>query len=285
MPRKRIGLQLEKSTTAGSMVRTNVSNEQEYFAPGSSGQLLTIVSGVPTWQTITFPSEFEQYASHSARPATGASDVIYYCTAENDFSIWTGSAYVVVPTSPSFTVAGNSGTSQTIASGATLSVLASLGFTSVASATGNVTITPPAGTTTGNVMTWNGTAWASATPTTGTFTLAGDTGTSQTISNGDTLTIKGATNSGVVVTASATDTVSISLNEQKDTFAPTSGATTVTLSQTPIASTLDIYRNGDLQDLTTDYTVSGVTVTFLTSFGATSGGAYSENCVAKYRYA
>jgi hypothetical protein len=282
MARRRIDKQLEKSTTAGSMTRTNVSNEQEYFAPGSSGQLLTIVAGVPTWQTITFPSEFEQYASHAVRPTTGATDIIYYSTAENDFSIWTGSAYVTVPTSPSITVAGNSGANQTIASGATLSILASLGFTSVASATGNVTITPPSGTTSGDVLTWNGTAWASA--TSGTFTVAGDTGTSQIISHGDTLTIKGATSSGVLVTASATDTLSISLREVKESFSPLTSATTVTLSQTPIVATLDIYRNGDLQELTTDYTVSGVTVTFVVAFGASVGATYSEQIIAKYRY-
>lgn len=275
MSRKRIGLQLEKSVTAGSLVKTNVSNEQEYFAPGTNGQLLTVVSGVPTWQTISFPSEFEQFANHAGRPATGAVDVIYYSTSENVFSIWNGTAYVAVPTSPSISFAGNSGTAQTIASGATLSILASLGFTTVASATGNITVTPPAGVTTGNVMTWSGTAWASATPASSSFTLAGDSGTAQTVTGGSTLTIKGATASGISVAMSATNTATISFNKVRNTFSPTSGSTTVTLTATPILASLEIYRNGDIQDIADDYTVSGLIVTFLTAFGNSTGASTS----------
>ena len=276
MARKRIGLQLEKSAVVGSIPRTNASNEQEYYAPGSSGQLLTVVSGVPTWQTIVFPSSFVHVANQAARPTTGSVDVIYYAYAENTFSIWNGTTYVLVPTSPTINLAGNSGTAQTIASGATLSVLASLGFTTVTSATGNVTITPPSGTATGNVMTYNGTAWVSAAPSFTSFSVAGNTGTAQTIAGSATLTIQGGTASGVTVAMSATNIASITLTRTRETFLPTAAATTVTASATPILSTLQVYRNGDLQDITTDYTVSGAIITFVVAFGASNGATGTE---------
>ena len=47
--RTRIGKQLEKSTTVGSIVVTNASNEQEYIAPGANDTLLQVVSNVPTY--------------------------------------------------------------------------------------------------------------------------------------------------------------------------------------------------------------------------------------------
>jgi hypothetical protein len=41
--------QLRKSVTPGSIIVTNASNNQVYVAPGSEGQILSIVSGLPTW--------------------------------------------------------------------------------------------------------------------------------------------------------------------------------------------------------------------------------------------
>jgi hypothetical protein len=278
MSRKRIGLQLEKSTTAGSIVKTSAINEQEYLAPGSNGQLLTVVGGVPTWQTFTVPADYQTYANIAALPVTGSSSLIYYATAENQFLIWNGTIYVPVPASPTIIAAGNSGSSQTIASGATLSLLASLGFTTVASATGIITVTPPSGTVTGQVMTWNNTTstWSATTLSSATFTAAGDLGTSQTITAGDTLTIKGATNSGIKVTGVATDVLEISTTRVREKFTPTTAGTTVTLASTPITASLEVYRNGDLQDITDDYTISGAVITFLTAFGSSNGGTLSE---------
>ena len=62
-------------------------------------------------------------------------------------------------------------------------------------------------------------------------------------------------------------------------------ATTVTLGQaTVIASTLEIYRNGLAQELTTDYTLAAGVVTFTESFAASGGAAYGETVKAVYRY-
>ncbi len=162
---------LEQSATPYSIPRTDATNNQEYIAPGANGQVWTVVGGIPQYAAITFPSEFEVFANVAALPVAGVVDVIYYTTAENEFRIWNGAAYVVVPTAASFsfTLAGNSGPNQTISNTDTLSILASRGFTVVASATDTVTVTPPAGTVTGQVMYWNnGTSTWSAVALTGT---------------------------------------------------------------------------------------------------------------------
>jgi len=215
--RVRFDLRLEKSLTPGSTLISNNENEAQWLNPGTNGQLLTIVSGVPIWQTLNFPSEYDQYANVASLPITGNTDVIYYTAAENQFRIWNGSNYILVPTSPTFTVSGNTGTNQSIVSG-------------------------------------------------------------------DTLSIVGASNSGVIVTASNTDTLTISIREQVDNFNPTTGTSVVTASQTPLINYLKVYRNGILQDITDDYTVSGNTITFLTSFGSSTGAVYSEKVKLVYKY-
>ena len=162
---------LEQSLAPYSIPRTDATNNQEYIAPGANGQVWTVVGGIPQYAAITFPSEFEVFANVAALPVAGAVDIIYYTTAENEFRIWNGAAYVVVPTAASFsfTLAGNSGPNQTISNTDTLSILANRGFTVVASATDTVTITPPAGAATGQVMYWNnGTSTWSAVALTGT---------------------------------------------------------------------------------------------------------------------
>ena len=161
---------LEQSLAPYSIPRTDATNNQEYIAPGANGQVWTVVGGIPQYAAITFPSEFEVFANVAALPVAGAVDIIYYTTAENEFRIWNGAAYVVVPTAASFsfTLAGNSGPNQTISNTDTLSILANRGFTVVASATDTVTITPPAGAATGQVMYWNnGTSTWSAVALTG----------------------------------------------------------------------------------------------------------------------
>lgn len=47
--RIRLNLQLEKSITPGSILISNSSNEGKWLAPGSEAQILTTVSGVPTY--------------------------------------------------------------------------------------------------------------------------------------------------------------------------------------------------------------------------------------------
>jgi hypothetical protein len=215
--RLRVGKDLEKSAAARSLLITDAANEVQFVPPGIDGSVLTVVAGVPMYQVISFPSEYEQVASNAARPVTGVVDIVYYSAAEGTFSIWTGATYVDVPAAYS-------------------------------------------------------------------FTAAGDAGTNQTISSGNTLTVKGATSSGVFVTGVATDTLEISLREVKETFSPAAAATTVTASQTPIAGTLKVYRNGLLKILTDDYTLAGAVVTLTTAIGNSGGGSLSETVSLVYRY-
>lgn len=284
--RARIGLQLEKSITPQSLIKTNASNEQEYFPPGASGQILTMVAGVPTWATPIAGNEYQQFANQAGFPATGNTDVIYYSTADNQFYIWTGAAYIPVSTTGTFTVGGNSGPAQTIAPGNLLDILASRGFTTVASATDTITVIPPAGTAAGQVMGWDNTTgtWGPvAAPVAGNTTYAGDTGTPQVITPGSTLTVKGVANSGVSVAAIATNILEISLREQRDTFSPAAAATTVTATQIPLAN-IKVYRNGILQDLVDDYTRTGSVFTFVRAFGLSGGAAGQEKIVLTFRY-
>lgn len=51
MSKIRINSELENSTTPGSIIVTDNSNEAIYVAPGSNGQVLTVVSGVPQYAT------------------------------------------------------------------------------------------------------------------------------------------------------------------------------------------------------------------------------------------
>ena len=143
-------------------------------------------------------------------------------------------------TMTSWTLAGSSGTSQTITNGNTASFLQGNGITTVASATDTLTITnvkpfdsitlaASAGSNStitnqdtitiaagSNISTTNngsGTvtiAYTGGTGSMSSFTLAGDTGTPQTISNGDTLSILGSV--GIDTVASATDTVTVNLD-------------------------------------------------------------------------
>jgi hypothetical protein len=140
--RLRVGKDLEKSAVARSILITDAANEVQFVPPGANGTYLTIVAGVPTYAAITFPSEYEQVASNAARPVVGVVDVIYFSALEGTFSIWTGAAYVDVPASSSFIVAGNAGVPQTITGGNTLSIVGAAlsGIVVTASATDTLTI-------------------------------------------------------------------------------------------------------------------------------------------------
>lgn len=53
MPRIRIGKQTELSAANYSIVLTDASNEQMYYAPGANGTVLTVSAGIPTWVAPT----------------------------------------------------------------------------------------------------------------------------------------------------------------------------------------------------------------------------------------
>ncbi len=124
-------------------------------------------------------------------------------------------------TMSSFTVASDSGSSQSITDGNTLTISGGTGLSGVASATDTITINHDANGTAGTYaypssITTNAEGHVTAVVagvapgTMSSWTLAGDSGTSQNIADGNTATIAGG--EGIVTAASATDTLTVTLD-------------------------------------------------------------------------
>ena len=157
-------------------------------------------------------------------------------------------------TMSSWTLSGDSGSSQSITDGNTVDIAGGTGISTAASATDTLTVTNTlpfnsitlastsgsnstitnTGTITiaagANISTTNNgsgqvtVAYTGGTGTMSSFTLAADSGSSQTISDGNTLTIAGSgtgANAGIDTVASATDTVTINLDLNEITTAST----------------------------------------------------------------
>lgn len=68
--RIRIGKDTEKSAVIGSIVKTDSNNEQSYLAPGTNGQVLETVAGVPTWATLPTTSNLFTASDDQTVPNT-----------------------------------------------------------------------------------------------------------------------------------------------------------------------------------------------------------------------
>lgn len=123
----------------------------------------------------------------------------------------------VVWATPSFSIAGILGSTQTISSGDTLGVIGSQLITTMTSATDMLEIRiDTSGASIGQVITFDGANATWQLPPVSSFTVAGVTGSPQTISSGDTLNVTGSN----LITTRGINT------DNLDIFINTSGATT-----------------------------------------------------------
>lgn len=127
----------------------------------------------------------------------------------------------------------------------------------------------------GNEPTWQSSTLNSS------FTIS-DGVTTDVVNNHETITFNGT--NGLRPTVSSNQ-VSYGLLIQRDSFLGLTSGTTVTLTQTPL-EILFVSRNGQIKlpGVGNDYTISGTTITFSTSFGPSVGGAGSENIQVNYTY-
>lgn len=79
--RLRFDLQLEKSITPGSTLVSDSSNVGKWLAPGSEGQLLTIVSSVPTYTNPTTSLLGIYYGSYEITGVLGQFEYLIPYTA------------------------------------------------------------------------------------------------------------------------------------------------------------------------------------------------------------
>lgn len=184
------------------------------------------------------------------------------------------------------------------------SFLSSNSFTiySNSSLSGNGTSSSPLGVaqqgaTSGQVLTWNGTAWVPANPTSGgqsltlendEITLSGggnipvgdlistDTDNAITVGTDGLLFVdENITNLPSATTAGQiiywTGLTYAVASEHIYNASPANGTTDVSLPHVPISVlSVKVFLNGVLQRITLDYTVSGNTITFTTVFGNNS---------------
>lgn len=228
--RLRLAKQLQLSTTPGSLPVTDGSNEQQYLVPGSNGDVLTIVAGVPAYAAPT-----GGFTGLTLDASTGTPEPI----ADGD----------------TLTFLGGSGIATNVLPTDTVSI--GIDYTDAISADG------------GNTLAVGGDGKFFVPAGAFSLTLDADSGVAETLSNGDTLDIAGGAGVSTVVSASDTVTVAVAATEESfdyvggETTAVLATAPTATL---PIL----VFRNGVKQreGVANDWTRVGTTITFSVTFVA-----------------
>jgi len=211
---------------------------------GAGGTATTIpaIAGSGAFATLTSTQTISGNKTFSGTVALGASATATTKSANNNSTSVATTAYVdsavsAVSGFSGLTFAGDSGTTQNIASGDTLTVSGGVGLSSTASATDTVTInldnTSVSAGSYGSAsaiptftvdaqgrLTAAGTAAISTS-----FTVDADSGSDLTISGGDTFRVVGGT--GLTSTASAVDTLTLDLDNTAVTAGSYGSATAV----------------------------------------------------------
>ena len=269
--RLRIQKDLEKSIAAGSLVRTDVNNEQEYFT-GTNGQLLSVVGGVPTF--VNSPAEYTFSITDGTTTQVIASGDTITINDGNGITATVSATDVINIAAKLSADAGNDITFGTDG-GIYLSKNSLLTNVTWNDATNNLVLTFDDGSNVNVPIIDNIATFISD------FTISDGT-TTDIVQNHETLNFAGA--NGVKPTVSA-NTVTYGLRAQKDVFTGLTTGNTTTLTQTPLLI-FRKNRNGldRLEGAGNDFTISGNTVTWAVPFGNSGGGAGTETVEFFYSF-
>lgn len=142
----------------------------------------------------------------------------------------------------------------------------------------DVVLTVP---TVNQVLTYNGTNWVNQTPF---ITAVSDTTSVDLTITGTTLSADVLFSSGAGnVVHNSTGSTGVGAFPRTEYFTPANGDTTVVLANTPRAGTpVHVYINGERAPITTEWSIAGTTVTFVTAFAPSAGAQFSGQVSVDY---